>query len=188
MTFSQLTAGTNIHVLEITGTFKKNTAYSLGSVVSVSKPYEEPMPPSQFPMSMPNRRKLVDLVIVCDGEQKKLSVAEDKTIMTDSSIGLTIATEKSQIVDMVRQSYNTCKIKKESAVKYDEEMRRCEDILKLLNVNSDITTNVTKDFRELDDLKAEVKELKQMITELKLPRPEKNIEEEVQPEPLKQEI
>lgn len=163
MTFSQLTSGTRIHVLEITGTFKKNTTYSLGTVVSVSKPYDEPMPPTQFPMPMQNRRKLVDLVISCDGEQRKLSVSEDKTMMTDSSIGLTIATEKSQIVNMVKQSLEDCRIKKESLSKIDEEMRRCEDILKILNVNSDITTNVTKDFKELDDLKAEVKELKQLL-------------------------
>lgn len=144
MTFSQLTSGTRIHVLEITGTFKKNTTYSLGTVVSVSKPYDEPVPPTQFPMPMQNRRKLVDLVISCDGEQRKLSVSEDKTMMTDSSIGLTIATEKSQ----------------------------CEDILKILNVNSDITTNVTKDFKELDDLKAEVKELKQLLQNVSAVRPE----------------
>jgi len=154
MTFSQLTSGTRIHVLEITGTFKKNTTYSLGTVVSVSKPYDEPVPPTQFPMPMQNRRKLVDLVISCDGEQRKLSVSEDKTMMTDSSIGLTIATEKSQIVNI------------------DEEMRRCEDILKILNVNSDITTNVTKDFKELDDLKAEVKELKQLLQNVSAVRPE----------------
>ena len=188
MTFSQLTSGTPIHVLEITGTFKKSTAYSLGTVVSVSKPYEEPMPPQQFPMPMQNRRKLVDLVITCDGEQKKLSVSEDKNIMTDSTIGLTIATEKSQIVDMVRQSYNTCKIKKESVMKYDEEMRRCEDILKLLNVNSDITTNVTKDFKELDELRAEVKELKELISELKLDRPEQHIDEDTHPDEVNKEI
>ena len=151
MTFSQLTSGTRIHVLEITGTFKKNTTYSLGTVVSVSKPYDEPMPPTQFPIPMQNRRKLVDLVISCDGEQRKLSVSEDKTMMTDSNIGLTIATEKSQIINMVRQSLEDCRIKKESLSKIDEEMRRCEDILKILNVNSDITTNVTKDFKELDD-------------------------------------
>lgn len=172
MTFSQLTSGTRIHVLEITGTFKKNTTYSLGTVVSVSKPYDEPMPPTQFPMPMQNRRKLVDLVISCDGEQRKLSVSEDKTMMTDSSIGLTIATEKSQIVNMVRQSLDDCRIKKESLSKIDEEMRRCEDILKILNVNSDITTNVTKDFKELDDLKAEVKELKQLLQNVSAVRPE----------------
>ena len=147
MTFSQLTSGTRIHVLEITGTFKKNTTYSLGTVVSVSKPYDEPVPPTQFPMPMQNRRKLVDLVISCDGEQRKLSV-------------------------MVRQSLDDCRIKKESLSKIDEEMRRCEDILKILNVNSDITTNVTKDFKELDDLKAEVKELKQLLQNVSAVRPE----------------
>lgn len=146
----------------------------LGTVVSVSKPYDEPVPPTQFPMPMQNRRKLVDLVISCDGEQRKLSVSEDKTMMTDSSIGLTIATEKSQIVNMVRQSLEDCRIKKESLSKIDEEMRRCEDILKILNVNSDITTNVTKDFKELDELRAEVKELKQLLQNISTVRPEEN--------------
>lgn len=98
--------------------------------------------------------------------------SEDKTMMTDSSIGLTIATEKSQIVNMVRQSLEDCRIKKESLSKIDEEMRRCEDILKILNINSDITTNVTKDFKELDDLKAEVKELKQLLQNVSAVRPE----------------
>lgn len=83
-----------------------------------------------------------------------------------------IATEKSQIVNMVRQSLDDCRIKKESLSKIDEEMRRCEDILKILNVNSDITTNVTKDFKELDDLKAEVKELKQLLQNVSAVRPE----------------
>lgn len=53
----------------------------------------------------------------------KLSTAsEDKTMMTDSNIGLTIATEKSQIINMVRQSLEDCRIKKESLSKIDEEM------------------------------------------------------------------
>lgn len=186
MTFSQLTPGTNIHVLEITGTFKKSTAYSLGRVVSVSKPYEEPLPPGQFPMSMQNRRKLVDLVISCDGEQRKLSVSEDKDLMTDSTIGLTLATNKEQIINMVKQSYNDCKIKKESIMKYDEEMRRCEDILKLLNANSDITTNVTKDFKELDELKAEVKELKKLLQNLPNVRPEINASDPLTEDELKE--
>lgn len=175
---SEISAGNRYWVyynkLEITGTFKKSTTYSLGKVVSVSKPYDEPLPPGQFPMPMQNRRKLVDLVISCDGEQKKLSVSEDKTMMTDSTIGLTIATDKTQIVDMVKQSYNDCKVKKESVLKYDEEMRRCEDILKLLNTTPDITTNVTKDFKELDELKAEVKELKQLLQNVTTVRPEVN--------------
>lgn len=112
--------------------------------------------------------------LMCDGEQRKLSVSEDKTMMTDSNIGLTIATEKSQIVNMVKQSLEDCRIKKESLSKIDEEMRRCEDILKILNVNSDITTNVTKDFKELDELRAEVKELKQLLQNISTVRPEEN--------------
>lgn len=107
-------------------------------------------------------------------EMQKLSVSEDKTMMTDSNIGLTIATEKSQIVNMVKQSLEDCRIKKESLSKIDEEMRRCEDILKILNVNSDITTNVTKDFKELDELRAEVKELKQLLQNISTVRPEEN--------------
>lgn len=59
-------------------------------------------------------------------------------------------------------------------LKYDEEMRRCEDILKLLNTTPDITTNVTKDFKELDELKAEVKELKQLLQNVTTVRPEVN--------------
>ena len=75
---------------------------------------------------------------------------------------------------MVKQSYNDCKVKKESVLKYDEEMRRCEDILKLLNTTPDITTNVTKDFKELDELRAEVKELKQLLQNISTVRPEEN--------------
>lgn len=149
-----------------------SVANQMGINLKSEKHNDEPVPPTQFPMPMQNRRKLVDLVISCDGEQRKLSVSEDKTMMTDSSIGLTIATEKSQIVNMVRQSLDDCRIKKESLSKIDEEMRRCEDILKILNINSDITTNVTKDFKELDDLKAEVKELKQLLQNVSAVRPE----------------
>lgn len=71
-----------------------------------------------------------------------------------------------------------CRLPKEGVIvlevrhTIDEEMRRCEDILKILNVNSDITTNVTKDFKELDDLKAEVKELKQLLQNVSAVRPE----------------
>lgn len=164
MTFSQLKPGSSVHVLEITGTFKKNTVYNLGTTVSVSNSYDEPIPPNQFTMQPIQRRKLVDIVIACDGEQKKLSVSEDKTITTDNSIGLTIATDKNQIVDMVKQSYMSCKIKKEAASKYDEEMKRCEDILKLLNV-ADNPVVIPKDFKEFDELKNEVKELKKLILE-----------------------
>lgn len=78
------------------------------------------------------------------------------------------------IVITVQSMNEDCRIKKESLSKIDEEMRRCEDILKILNVNSDITTNVTKDFKELDELRAEVKELKQLLQNISTVRPEEN--------------
>lgn len=187
MTFSQLKSGSSVHVLEITGTFKKNTVYNLGTVVSVSNPYDEPLPPNQFTMQPIQRRRLVDVLIACDGEQKKLSVSEDKTITTDNSIGLTIATDKSQIVDMVKQSYTSCKAKKEAASKYDEEMKRCEDILKILNISDITTTSVTKDFKELDELKNEVKELKQLFQNaINVVRPEikHDTPKPAEPEPI----
>ena len=94
--------------------------------------------------------------------------------MTDSTIGLTIATDKTEIVNMVTRSLNEYKIKRSNLSKIDEEISRCESILNLLNTNSDITTNVTKDFREFDDLKAEVKELKQLLQNVSVVRPEIN--------------
>lgn len=181
--FGELSSGALIHVLEITGTFKRTTSYSLGTIVSVSKPYDEPLPTNQYPMPNVTRRKLVDLVINCDGEQRKLSVSEDKTIMTDVGIGLTIATDKSQIVDKVKQTYNECKIKRDSVLKYEDEMKRCEDILKILNSNSDLSTNVTNDFKEIDDLKLEVKELKELLQKVATVRP--NLETDVKSEEIK---
>lgn len=162
MTFSQLTPGASIHVLEVTSTFKKSTLYSLGNIVSVSKPYEEPLQPNQFIPSQ-NRQRLVDIVISCDGEQKKLTVAEDKTITTDNTIGLTLATDKNLIINKVKQSYNDAKIKKENASKYDEEMKRCEDILKTLNTTPEVSTNEQTNSKEIQDLKTEVNELKNII-------------------------
>lgn len=120
------------------------------------------------PFGRNNTVNILDLVIP---KVKTIALGES-TENVVLGICLTIATEKSQIVNMVRQSLDDCRIKKESLSKIDEEMRRCEDILKILNVNSDITTNVTKDFKELDDLKAEVKELKQLLQNVSAVRPE----------------
>lgn len=61
-------------------------------------------------------------VIVLEVHHTAEASSEDKTMMTDSNIGLTIATEKSQIVNMVKQSLEDCRIKKESLSKIDEEM------------------------------------------------------------------
>jgi hypothetical protein len=41
ITFSQLSIGDPIHVLEVVGTFKKSTNYYSGTIASVSKVYDE---------------------------------------------------------------------------------------------------------------------------------------------------
>ena len=177
--FGELSSGALIHVLEITGTFRKSTTYSLGTVISVSNPYDEPLQPGQFPMPNTPRRKLVDLIVSCDGEQRKLSVSEDKSIMADPTIGLTIATDKQAIADKVRQTYNECKIKKESLAKYDEEMKRCESILKTLNEDSDLTTNVAEDFRKFNNLREEVKQIRSLLQEVINTNPKSNPIEQI---------
>lgn len=157
-TFSQLSQGDSIYVLEVTGTFKKTTNYCLGTISSVSKSYEEQLPPQQFPMPNQVRKKLVDITIVCDGESKKLSVEENKTIITDTSIGLTIATDKKQIVDMIKRQYDEYKIKKEAAARYDEEMSKCESILRQLDYKEQ-----SYDDPKIESLQREVDELKNIL-------------------------
>lgn len=102
MLFSQLKIGDHVHVLEVLGTFKKTTVYSLGSITQVSNPYDEALPQGQFPIPGQSRRKLVDVFISCNGESKKLSVPAERSIINDTSIGLTVATNRST----GRSSYN----------------------------------------------------------------------------------
>lgn len=121
---------------------------------------EEQLPPQQFPMPNQTRKKLVDIVISCDGESKKLSVEENKSIVTDGSIGLTVATDKQQIINMVKANYDECKAKKEAMAKYDEEMNKCENILKQLDYNDKEPEKEDPKIKELQD---QVEELKGLI-------------------------
>lgn len=169
MLFSQLKIGDHVHVLEVLGTFKKTTVYSLGSITQVSNPYDEALPQGQFPIPGQNRRKLVDVFISCNGESKKLSVPAERSIINDTSIGLTVATNKEEIANMVRQNYNEFKAKKEAASKYDEEMEKCKDILDQLEaqVEAPIITNTIDNSKEINDLKNDVADIRKMIEDAK---------------------
>lgn len=160
ITFSQLSIGDPIYVLEIIGTFKKSTNYFAGNIVSVSKVYDEPLPPQQFPMPNQNRKKLVDIVISCGGEQKKLTVEEGKSLINDTQLGLTVATDKQHIVNMVKSSYNEYKAKKEAVARYDEEMTKCEAILKQLDYTQ---KEPEKEDPRIQELQDQVRELKDLI-------------------------
>ena len=157
------------HWSEVLGTFKKTTVYSLGSITQVSNPYDEALPQGQFPIPGQNRRKLVDVFISCNGESKKLSVPAERSIINDTSIGLTVATNKEEIANMVRQNYNEFKAKKEAASKYDEEMDKCKDILDQLEaqVEDPIVTNTIDNSKEINDLKNDVADIRKMIEDTK---------------------
>lgn len=123
----------------------------------------------QFPIPGQNRRKLVDVFISCNGESKKLSVPAERSIINDTSIGLTVATNKEEIANMVRQNYNEFKAKKEAASKYDEEMDKCKDILDQLEaqVEDPIVTNTIDNSKEINDLKNDVADIRKMIEDTK---------------------
>ena len=121
---------------------------------------DEPLPPQQFPLPNQNRKKLVDITIGCDGEQKKLSVEENKSIVTDGAVGLTIATDKQQIITMVKNNYNEYKAKKEALAKYEEEMNKCDAILKQLDYQEE---NLKQEDPRIKELQEQVAELKGLI-------------------------
>lgn len=86
-----------------------------------------------------------------------------------STLGLTVATNKEEIANMVRQNYNEFKAKKEAASKYDEEMEKCKDILDQLEaqVEDPIVTNTIDNSKEINDLKNDVADIRKMIEDTK---------------------
>lgn len=114
-------------------------------------------------------RLCVDVFISCNGESKKLSVPAERSIINDTSIGLTVATNKEEIANMVRQNYNEFKAKKEAASKYDEEMEKCKDILDQLEAQVEIPTitNTVDNSKEINDLKNDVADIRKMIEDAK---------------------
>lgn len=159
MLFNQLNIGDKVYIIEVVGTFKKATEYNEGYVTQVSSIYEEPLPPGQFPLPNQQRKRVVDITIQCNGESKKFTIPENKSIITDSTIGLTISTDKQEIVNIIRNQYNTYKQRKEAIAKCDEEMSKCQSLLDRLGVNEE----VTKEDPKILELQKEVNELKNII-------------------------
>lgn len=93
----------------------------------------------------------------------------ERSIINDTSIGLTVATNKEEIANMVRQNYNEFKAKKEAASKYDEEMEKCKDILDQLEAQVEVptVTNTVDNSKEINDLKNDVADIRKMIEDTK---------------------
>lgn len=160
MTFDKLNQGDNVYIIEVVGTFKKTTEYNVGTVISVSNAYDEPLQPGQFQLPNQPRKKLIDVTIQCNGEQKKFSIPENRTVITDNNLGLTISTDKQEIVGIIRNQYNTYKARKESIAKCDEEMSKCQALLEKLDIPKEPTNTEDPRLKELQD---EVNELKNII-------------------------
>lgn len=155
----QLNLGDKVYIIEVVGTFKKTTEYNEGSVTQVSSIYDEPLPPGQFPMPNQPRKKVVDITIQCNGETKKFTIPENKSVITDNSIGLTISTDKQEIINIVRNQYDTYKQRKEAIAKCDEEMAKCQVLLDKLGVDNEPARENDK----ILELQKEVSELKNII-------------------------
>lgn len=111
---------------------------------------------------MPNqpRKKVVDVTIQCNGESRKFTIPENKSVITDTNLGLTISTDKQEIVNILRNQYNTYKARKESIAKCDEEMSKCQALLGKLDIPKEPTNTEDPRIKELQD---EVNELKNII-------------------------
>lgn len=112
--------------------------------------------------TMPNqpRKKVVDVTIQCNGESRKFTIPENKSVITDTNLGLTISTDKQEIVNILRNQYNTYKARKESIAKCDEEMSKCQALLEKLDIPKEPTNTEDPRIKELQD---EVNELKNII-------------------------
>lgn len=133
---------------------------NVGTVISVSNAYDEPLQPGQFQLPNQPRKKLIDVTIQCNGEQKKFSIPENRTVITDNNLGLTISTDKQEIVGIIRNQYNTYKARKESIAKCDEEMSKCQALLEKLDIPKEPINTEDPRIKELQD---EVNELKNII-------------------------
>ena len=158
MLFNQLKNGDAIHIIEVLGTFKKNIEYNTGIITMISKPYDEPIPQNQFNIPSQQRRKVIDINIQSNGETKKFTVPEDRSTITDSQLGLTISTDKEEIINIIRNQYNIYKARKESIARCDEEMDKCKAILERLNI-----TNPPKEDSTIKQMQEQIKHLTDII-------------------------
>lgn len=132
MMFKDLKVGDSIYILENAGTFRKVNTYNIGTITQIGQQYDDLNNVNPY-MAQNMRKKLIDITISCEGVSKKLTVGADKSTITDNIIGLTVSTNKNELIT---QLTNQCK-EYESKIKaiefYKNEIKKCQDILGLLN-------------------------------------------------------
>lgn len=147
MIFKDLKIGDNVFILENAGTFRKVNTYNIGTITQVSPPYDDMTNTNPY-MNQATRRKLIDITITCEGVQKKLTVGADKTTITDNIIGLTVSTDKNELITQVNNQCREYEQKIKAIESYKQELRKCLDLLELLNdkprIHDDDTTETIK--------------------------------------------
>ena len=132
MEFKDLKIGDPVYILESTGTFTKTNAYNIGTVSAIGTVYEDNSLSNPY-LSNVLKKKLIDITISCNGIQKKLTVNAEKNLMSDSTIGLTIAISKKDLITQVTQQFKECEAKIASIEFYKNEANKCRQILSQLN-------------------------------------------------------
>ena len=129
--FKELKVGDNVFILENAGTFRKVNTYNVGTITQVGQPYDDMTNVNPY-MSQSARKKLIDITITCEGVQKKLTVGADKTTITDNVIGLTVSTDKQELITQVKNQCREYEQKIKAIEGYRVELRKCHDSLGLL--------------------------------------------------------
>ena len=129
--FKDLKVGDNVFILENAGTFRKINTYNIGTITQVGQLYDDMTNVNPY-MSQTMRKKLIDITITCEGVQKKLTVGAEKTTMTDNVIGLTISTDKQELVTQVTNQCKEYESKIKAIESYKIELRKCHELLNLL--------------------------------------------------------
>ena len=129
--FKDLKVGDNVFILENAGTFRKVNTYNIGTITHIGQPYDDMTNVNPY-MSQTARRKLIDITITCEGIQKKLTVGADRTTITDNVIGLTVSTDKQELVTQVNNQCREYEQKIKAIEGYRMELRKCHELLGLL--------------------------------------------------------
>ena len=131
MMFKELKVGDTVFILENAGTFRKVNTYNVGTITQVGQQYDDMTNVNPY-MSQNARKKLIDITITCEGIQKKLTVGADRTTITDNIIGLTVSTDKQELVTQVTNQCREYEQKIKAIESYRVELRKCHELLDLL--------------------------------------------------------
>lgn len=131
MEFKDLKIGDNVYILENVGTFRKVTSFNVGTIINISQPYDDLSNSNPY-LNQLLKNKLVDITVMCEGTQKKLTVGANKSNITDNNIGLTISTSNEELINQINQQCKEWEGKIAQIENYQRELEKCKQVLNQL--------------------------------------------------------